>query len=607
MKTSPLAVAPTHAGGTALPLARVSGLLPRPLHASDTAGTFELSSGSFITADPELEPAALYFARSVGSALGLNLAVVGPSAAAAVSERISVRFISDESVGSGYHLSVSRTGISVSVGALEGAFSAVATLQQLLGEQAFRAMGNASTSVTLAWVEVTDSPRFGWRGVLLDVARHFMPKANVLRFIDVAAQHKLNVLHLHLTDDQGWRVEIKAYPELTRTGAWRKQSNLGAWRHGLLDGTPHGGFYTQEDLREIVAYARARGITVMPEIDVPGHTQAAIAAYPQLSSALVDSQNPPTVRETWGISTNVLNPNFETLEFFKTVFSEVMDIFDGPYIGLGGDEVPPLLWRENPDIVEFAAAQGLASVDQLHGWFLGQLAEFVVAQGRRPVVWDEGVSPSLPRQAIVTTWRGYEAGAQAMAAGYDIVLAPEQNLYLDHRAADGDQEPIPVGFVRSLEDVLAFEPDNLPHFTANAHPQGDPEVTVTDAETLELVDNPSGKLLGIQAQLWTEQLNSPRRVDYAAFPRLSAFAEVAWSKQTDRTEGSAARTEFIERLVEHHLPRLAAAGVEYRPLSGPLPWQQRPGVPGWPLDLAETLKAAGNEGHVGGWREGMEI
>lgn len=571
-------------------------LLPRPqgVRAESASETFSLTAGTGIIADAPLLTAARLFAQHIADGCGVALHCVDAAAPLAQALHVSVRFIHDDSLTSSYSLAVDAVaGIEVRARDAAGAFSAVATLRQLAGVPAFRRSHSAVTSAQFAVTSFEDSPRFGWRGVLLDVARHFMPKHDVLRYLDQAHAHKFNVVHLHLTDDQGWRVEIKRYPRLTEVGSWRTESNVGPWRHNIHDGRPHGGFYTQEDLREIVAYAHARGITVLPEIDVPGHAEAAIAAYPELGCAL-EGDAQATVRTSWGISTNVLRPNWETLEFFKNVFDELMDIFDGPFIGLGGDEVPPLLWREDETVVAFAREQGMDSVDELHGWFLGKLGEFVVSRGRRPVVWDEGVSEHLPLEAVVTTWRGYVSGANAMAQGYDIVLAPEQDLYLDHRAAEGDQEPIPVGFVRTLEDVLAFEPDAIPHFEN----QGE-----------GIVENQGrvGRLLGIQAQLWSEQLDSPRRVDYAAFPRLCAVAEVAWSPKTDRSQGTPASAEFVDRLVTHHLPRLEAAGVEYRPLDGPLPWQQRPGVSGWPRDLNEEIEASGSGEFVGGWHEGMEL
>jgi hexosaminidase len=434
--------------------------------------------------------------------------------------------------------------------------------------------------------------------VLLDVARHFLPKHDVLRFVDLAAAHRLNVLQLHLTDDQGWRVQIHRYPELTRTGAWRRESTVGTWRTGSGDGRPHGGFYTQDDLREIVAYACDRGITVVPEIDVPGHVEAAVAAYPELGTRKQRSG----VRTTWGISQDVLDPSEGSLAFFRHVLDEVLDVFDGPWIGLGGDEVPTTLWRESPEIVERARALGLLGPDaapdvaQLHGWFVARLAEHVSDAGRRAVVWDEAMSPMLPRDVIVTSWRGYAQGAEALAAGHDVVMAPEQAVYLDHRAGDHPLEPIPVGFLRTIEDVYAFDPLPAP-LSAELSPAKDPRRGRESSSQLG-----PGRLLGAQAQVWSEHLDSARRVDYATYPRLAAFAEVVWSPRADREPGSAASKEFLERLERRHLPRLDAYGVEYRPLAGPHPWQTRPGVQGYQRDLAAETAVGGWAG-IGGWRE----
>jgi hexosaminidase len=310
--------------------------------------------------------------------------------------------------------------------------------------------------------------------------------------------------------------------------------------------------------------------------------EAAVAAYPSLGTR----KQPHEVRTTWGISTEVLDPSEETLAFFRDVLDEVMDVFDSPYVALGGDEVPTALWRANPDIVRRAADLGLDVAD-LHGWFLGSLAQHVVDAGRRPVVWDEAFRPghdTLPRETIVTAWRGWTVGLQAMAAGHDVVMAPEQAVYLDHRAGDGPDEPVPVGFLHTVRDVHRFEP--LP---AGALA----EAGVTDPGTLP------GKLLGAQAELWTEHLDSARRLDYAAFPRLAAFADVVWTGEpVDQRDTDA----FLERLERDHLPRLAAFGVEFRPSTGPHPWQTRPGVAGFPRDLATELADGGFAG-LGGWVE----
>ncbi|GAA2219499.1 hypothetical protein GCM10010413_07470 [Promicromonospora sukumoe] len=592
------------------------GLVPLPASTQVLGGSALLRDGARVLADPALRPAARWWRRVTEEAFGIDLVpVTGPSDVGADEGAGDgsagrpadvVLALAPDLPAEGYRIEVdgapSGAVVRVEAADLAGAHAATQTLRQLAGPSAYRRAPadyrGASTLPALPVVRIEDHPRFAWRGVLLDVARHFLPKADVLRFVDLAAAHRLNVLQLHLTDDQGWRVQVHRYPELTRTGAWRRESTVGTWRTGSRDGRPHGGFYTQDDLREIVAYARDRGITVVPEIDVPGHVEAAVAAYPELGTR----KDRSGVRTTWGISQDVLDPSEGSLAFFRHVLDEVLEIFDAPWIGLGGDEVPPTLWRESPAIVERARSLGLfdaagaVDVAQLHGWFVARLAEHVSAAGRRAVVWDEAVSPMLPRDVIVTSWRGYAQGAAALAAGYDVVMAPEQVLYLDHRAGEHPAEPIPVGFLRTVEDVYSFDP--LPPSLSAGFSLGEQ----ASEGQISSTQRKQGRLLGAQAQVWTEHLDSARRVDYAAFPRLAAFAEVAWSPRGEREPGSAASKEFLERLERRHLPRLDAYGVEYRPLAGPHPWQTRPGVQGYPRDLAAETAVGGWAG-LGGWRE----
>ncbi|MFC8600279.1 beta-N-acetylhexosaminidase, partial [Isoptericola sp. NPDC057191] len=541
-------------------------------------------AGARVVAHPALRAAARWWRRASEDAFGLDLALAGDGTDAPPAD---VVFAIDGAVPAGsYRLAVTDDGgggavVRVAAADPAGAHAAAQTLRQLAGPQAFRRAGEG-VPLVLPVVTVQDSPRFGWRGVLLDVARHFLPKADVLRFVDLAAAHHLNVLQLHLTDDQGWRVEVARYPRLTEIGSWRRESGVGTWRAGRYDGRPHGGFYTPDDLREIVAYARERGVTVVPEIGSPGHVQALLTAYPELAAR----PGAHEVRTTWGISEDVIDPSPAAVELFQGVLDEVCEIFDSPFVALGGDEVPVGAWRERPDIVARAAGLGLVGPDgegdvaRLHGWFLARLADHLRSKGRRAVVWDEAFGPDLPRDVVVTCWRGHAVAADALAAGHDVVMAPEQEVYLDHRAADGVDEPVPVGFVRTVEDVRAFEP--LPTGLLAARP--------------ELEGDLPGSLLGAQAQLWSEHLDSVRRLDYAAFPRLAAFAEAVWNP---------AATGFDERLREAHLARLDAAGVEYRPLDGPRPWQRRPGVTGYPRDLAAERAEAGWAG-MGGWVEGRD-
>ncbi len=578
------------------------GLVPLPVQTVvEGPGRFTLRDGSVVAADASLAPAVRPWVRRMEAAFGLTLDILLGPGAATMSEAeptaasppagMGASFRMDPSLPpGGYTLRIDVDGIVVGCADVAGAHAASQSLSQVAGPQAFRAAPtHGAEEPGFVFMTLSDHPRMAWRGVLLDVARHFLPKNSVLRFIDHAADHKLNVIQLHLTDDQGWRMQIHRYPHLTQTGAWRTESARGVWQGGQYDGEPHGGFYTADDLREMVSYARSRGITIVPEIDVPGHVEAAIAAYPHLGT----SKKPHAVRTTWGMSTQVLDPCESSLEFFRHVLDEVLEVFDSPWIGLGGDEVPVTQWRADPSIVARADDLGLNDVSELHGWFLAQLCEHLLSAGRRPVVWDEGFSPLLPRRAVVTSWRGFTAGLAALRAGHDVVMAPEQVVYLDHRADPDPDEPVPVGFVRTVADVYAFDP--LPEELLAAFPD----------DSAPPQGHRPGTLLGAQAQVWTEHLNSQRRIDYATFPRLAAFAEVAWSPARDRTPGSAASVEFLDRLADH-LPRLDAAGIEYRPMTGPLPWQRRPGVPGAPRDLDEETAKSGWEG-AGGWREAESI
>ncbi|KAA2262447.1 beta-N-acetylhexosaminidase [Solihabitans fulvus] len=525
-------------------------LLPRPVELRPADGLLSLDAGTTLDADDAddaAEPAAAWLRGALRAATGLPLRPAGAES--------TIRFATVATVTEpeGYRLRVDADGVLVEAADPAGAFYAAQTIRQLLGAPAFRTGAVHSGPWRLPFGEIVDHPRFGWRGGLLDVARHFMPKADVLRFVDLLAAHKLNVLHLHLTDDQGWRFEVRRYPKLTEVGAWRTESRAGHRTEGVFDGRPHGGYYTQDDLREIVAYAAERHVTVVPEIDLPGHMQAAIAAYPALGNT--SAQLP--VWTDWGINENVLNVADGTLEFLRHVFDELLEVFPGTVIGLGGDEVPTTQWRDNAVAARRMAELGATDPAELHGWIIRQIAEHLAAQGRTAYGWDEilDVGP-LPAGAVVASWRGEEAGVAAVRAGHDVVMCPEKHVYLDYRQSELADEPIPVGRLLTVEDVYRYEP--IPDGVTGAEP---------------------GRVLGAQANVWTEFLDSPRRVDYAAFPRLSAFAEVVWSRPEDRKP-----EEFLRRLAADHLPRLDALGVEYRPLAGPRPWQTRPGVPGFPRD-----------------------
>ncbi|WP_182113157.1 MULTISPECIES: beta-N-acetylhexosaminidase [unclassified Actinotalea] len=540
----------------------VPALVPAPVEVATTGEHLVLGPEVRVVLAPELAGARPVLVDVLGRRLGRLVTVVPDGAVDRADGTAATSLVlrHDPTLEPEHHrLEITADGVVVEAGDADGARHAVRTLQQLLGPAAFRAVPLDDAPLVLPGLRLVDGPRFGYRGVLLDVARHFMPKDAVMRFIELASSHKLNVLHLHLTDDQGWRVEIRAFPRLTEVGSWRHESQVGSSRSTLYDGVPHGGYYTQDDLREIVAFAATRGMQVIPEIDVPGHSQAAMAAYPELSAAGLQLD----VWTRWGLNPNTLNTSEAVLDFYRAVLDEVLEIFDSPLVSLGGDEVPADQWAANPQIVAQAAELGLDSVEELLPWFVGRLADHLRERGRRVTVWDEVGGSRVPQDVVVNSWRGYRGGIDALRDGHDIVICPEHQVYLDHRAAPGLDEPAPVGTVHTVEDVYRFEP-------------------VTD-EVAETVAEPgTGQVLGAQAHVWTEQLDGPRRVDFATYPRLCAFAEVVWSPRDHRDY-----EDFDVRLRTSHLPRLDAAGVEYRPLDGPHPWQRRPGVPGRPLRFDE--------------------
>ncbi|QUW85063.1 beta-N-acetylhexosaminidase [Streptomyces mirabilis] len=535
----------------------------------------ELDAETTLWAAPGTDTTERWLRATLGAALGLPLRP-GPQDA-----RNALRLLLDDTLEpEAYKLSVVvNWGIEIRGGSAAGVFWGAQTLRQLLGPDAFRrAPVRPGRTYGIAHQIIEDAPRFPWRGLMLDVSRHFMPKDGVLRHLDLMAAHKLNVFHFHLTDDQGWRVQIKRYPKLTEVGSWRARTKFGHRASPLWEEKPHGGFYTQDDIREIVAYAAERHISVVPEIDIPGHSQAAIAAYPELGNTDVIDTTSLTVWDTWGISKNVLAPTDNTLRFYEGVFEELLELFPadtGPvtpfapfsgfsgfsgFVHIGGDECAKDQWKQSPTAQARIRELGLADEDELQSWFIRHFDNWLSARGRRLIGWDEILEGGLAAGAAVSSWRGYQGGITAARAGHDVVMCPEQQVYLDHRQAAGPDEPVPIGYVRTLEDVYRFEP--VP-----------PELTETEAR----------HVLGTQANVWTEVMDDPARVDYQTFPRLAAFAEVAWSALPAPAERDFA--DFEGRMAAHY-GRLDALGVAYRPPGGPLPWQRRPGVLGRPIEGA---------------------
>ncbi|WP_455713485.1 beta-N-acetylhexosaminidase [Streptosporangium canum] len=573
------------------------GLIPLPSSVRPGSGEFTLTAGTALDAPPELHGVAAWLRSALGPATGCALLPSGAGAPGAAGidggdgagadvdvehtaggEGRIVLALGPGLAAEEFRLRITPSGVRITGGDAAGVFYGAQTFRLLLPPAALRRAPVAGGPLTVPATEVEDRPRYGWRGCMLDVARHFMPKADLLRFIDLLALHRLNVLHLHLTDDQGWRVEIAKYPRLTSVGGWRSSSMLGSRQHETFLSRPHGGFYTADDVREIVAYAAERYVTVVPEIDLPGHTQAAVAAYPWLApkaaapemadvpemadapesadvpeevggagavdgagpeggAGAIDGVGPVGVRAAWGLSPHCLDvTSAAALDFCRDVLDEVMELFPGSHLGIGGDECP-------------GDARSRAA-------FVTALAEHVIGRGRVPYAWDEILECGAVPGVTVAAWRGPDAAVVAARAGHQVVSCPDMSVYFDYRQSELPDEPIPVGPPLSLKDVHAFEPE----------PAG-------------LTADERSRVIGAQCNVWTEHMDSPRTVDYMVFPRLCAFAEVVWS--VDRTP----YPDFARRL-EAHTARLDALGVEYRPAAGPHPWQSRPDAPGWPISKA---------------------
>jgi hexosaminidase len=452
-----------------------------------------------------------------------------------------------------YRLTISPAGISIGAGGVAGAFYAAQTLRQLLPDDAWRTAsmaGAGGTGWLLPCAEIEDAPALAWRGAHLDVARHFFPKRELITLIDAFAALKLNRLHLHLTDDQGWRIESRRYPALHEIGSHRPRSRTSLSREQppVYDETPHGGYYTLADLAEISAYAAQRMITVVPEIEVPGHASALLAALPELGSG-----SPPPggyqVIPDWGIFPYLMSPLPGTTEFLREVFGELLAAVPAPYVHIGGDECVLDSWRDDPVIDAYRRQRGLAGPAELHATFLREVADMLAGDfGVRALVWDEGFASTggqpgmLRADTIVMAWRGMDIGRRAAAAGHDVIAAPVLPTYFDYYQSDEDTEPTGIGGPVRVQDVAAFSP--VPADWPAAARQ---------------------RLIGTQFQVWTEYVTNGRELEYMIFPRACALADVAWAGGP--VAGAEAR-------LAAHLRRLDAAGLEYRPLDGPRPWQQ---------------------------------
>lgn len=432
----------------------------------------------------------------------------------------------------GYRLRVESERISLSARAPVGLFYGLQTLRQLLPPEVEGGSGDAIRRWAVPNVDIHDEPRFSYRGMQLDVGRHFFPVEYIKRYIDLLALYKMNVFHWHLTEDQGWRIEIEKYPRLTEVGGFREETILEQnFDPYIGDGIPHGGFYTQDEVREVVAYAAERHITVIPEIEMPGHSLAALAAYPRLAC----TQGPFEVATRWGVKDDIYCPKEETFSFLQDVLIEVMELFPSPYIHIGGDEAPKRAWEESPLAQEVIRREGLADENELQSYFIRRIESFLNDHGRRVIGWDEILEGGLAPQATVMSWRGMEGGIEAARQGHDVIMTPTSHAYFDYYQGDPEQEPLAIGGFLPLERVYHFEP--VPE-----------ELTRAEARYV----------LGAQGNVWTEYIGTTDYLEYMVFPRMLAMSEVVWSPAEERD------WSFFTLRLGDQLRRLGALGVNFR-------------------------------------------
>ncbi len=458
----------------------------------------------------------------------------------------SIRFTrlakKDDKIGDeGYYLNVSGGKLDIKANTAAGIFYAIQTLQQLLPKEVLSTTPVRNKAWTLPGVAIEDQPRFAWRGLLFDVVRHFFTKEEVMRFIDEMVQYKYNVLHLHLSDDQGWRLEIRSLPRLTEVGAWRvdKTGRLGTFSAPEPnEPRNYGGYYTQEDMKEIIAYARDRFVHILPEIDVPGHSMAAVAAYPELSCTPGNYVvNSGEKFMQWGSGTfsalvdNTLCPaNEQVYEFLDKVYTEVAELFPFEYIHMGGDECAKNFWQKSAAVTALMKKEGLKDYDEVQSYFVKRVANIIQSKGKKMMGWDEIMDGGLAPGAAVMSWRGEKGGIEAAKMGHEVVMTPNTHVYVDLMQGDSAIEPPNYSMVR-LKKTFEFDP----------LPKG------VDPRWIK----------GGQANLWTEQIYNFRQVQYMLWPRAFAVANSVWSKAPEKDW-----SRFVENM-EKHFERFDYAGIKY--------------------------------------------
>ena len=528
---------------TTLSFAQEVNIIPQPVKVVRNPGNFVITSQtSLVLTNKEDNATAAFLNGYLSQYYGFVLPI------AKNASKNYIKLTSQKSIkglkSEGYTFKSDKNGVEIHGNAAIGTFYGMQTLIQLLPVE-------KSKSLAIAAVEVQDEPRFEYRGAMLDVGRHYFPVAFVKKYIDYLALHKLNYFHWHLTEDQGWRIEIKKYPKLTEIGSKRNGSIIGSYPGKGSDNTPEGGFYTQEEVKDIVKYASDRFITVIPEIEMPGHGSAAIAAYPELScfpnekTQLADNMisakskqemangRNKIVQETWGVHSDVYIPSEYTFKFLQDVIDEVIVLFPSKYIHVGGDEAPKDAWKRSEFCQQLIKEKGLKDEHGLQSYFIQRMEKYINGKGRTLIGWDEILEGGLAPNAVVMSWRGEEGGIAAAKQNHQVIMTPGSHVYLDHSQTKNEKE-VTIGGYLPIETVYAYEP--IPK---------------------ELNEQQAKYVLGAQGNVWTEYMANPAKVEYMIFPRLSALSEVLWSPKENKNW-----TEFQTK-IETMKKRYAIWGANY--------------------------------------------
>ncbi|MBQ4183594.1 MAG: family 20 glycosylhydrolase [Bacteroidales bacterium] len=514
------------------PVDRPIGIIPQPAFLQQEEGVFTLEKTTPVyvdAGDSSLLRTIGFLNERLEKAAGFSLKVIQDDPLRHGQEK-GVFLLDAELSKEAYNLEITPGRVLIEYGDGAGAFYAVQTILQLLPTEIFAENRQRGVRWELPCCAIEDAPRFPYRGMHLDCCLHFFSVDFLKKYIDVMALHKVNRFHWHLTEDQGWRLEIKKYPLLTEKGQWRKETVIGSLSSGFYDGKPYGGYYTQDEVRELVRYASERYVTIIPEIELPGHALAAIACYPELSCGLEDHYETAT---RWGIFKQVYCPKEETFKFLEDVFDEVFELFPTELVHIGGDECPKASWKKCPHCQSLIKKLGLKDEFELQSWFIQRMEKYINSKGHQIIGWDEILQGGLAPNAKVMSWLGEEGGIKAAQQHHEVVMAPYPKYYLDYWQADPESEPLAMGGPTTLRTMYEYNPV--------------PEVLTSDERRY---------IIGVEGCVWTEYMPTPARVEYMAWPRMCAIAEAGWTR-ADKDWNR------FTRSLELHLGRLDRLGVAY--------------------------------------------